>query len=87
MDLDEEELACQDFVELCDGYLGGALTDQTRTRFDAHLADCPYCETYLKQLRLTIRAVGGITPPPVPHAAKAELMHLFRGRHREVTLS
>ena len=84
--IDQEEIVCQEFVELVDDYLGQNLTVQTRQRFEAHLAECPYCATYLEQMRLTIHAVGQLTPPPTPSPSKDELLRLFRERHREPTV-
>ena len=35
---------CDKFVELVTAYLDGALDDDTRSRFNAHLAECDGCE-------------------------------------------
>jgi hypothetical protein len=53
----DEPLTCQELVELVTGYLENALGPADRARFDAHLAECPGCEIYLRQMRTTLRLV------------------------------
>jgi anti-sigma factor RsiW len=48
-------MTCQELVELVTDYFDGALDEATRAEFDAHLALCPGCVTYLEQMRATIR--------------------------------
>ncbi len=55
------ELTCRELVELVTEYLEGTLPEPERLRFDAHLAECPYCQTYLEQMRQTIAPVGRLT--------------------------
>jgi anti-sigma factor RsiW len=47
-------MTCQELVELVTDYLEGALSREDVARFEAHLATCPGCETYLAQLEATI---------------------------------
>ena len=49
-----EDLPCRELVELVTDYLEGALPPGERTRFDAHLAECPGCTEYLEQMRVTL---------------------------------
>jgi anti-sigma factor RsiW len=42
-------------VELVTDYFDGAMDAATREEFDLHLAACPGCVTYLKQMRTAIR--------------------------------
>ena len=53
----QEPLTCQQLVELVTDYFEDALTPAERDRFDAHLKVCPGCETYLEQMRITMRLV------------------------------
>ena len=53
------ELTCQELVELVTDYFDDALPPAERTRFDAHVADCPGCEIYLDQMRATIALARG----------------------------
>ena len=73
-----DDLACQEVVELVTDYLEGALSRSDRKRFEKHLAACPNCTTYLEQMRVTIRAVGTLTPADLTPEAETELTELFR---------
>jgi len=52
------ELPCADLVEVVTDYLEGRLGEVDRRRFDEHLAACPHCAEYLRQMRVTIAATG-----------------------------
>jgi anti-sigma factor RsiW len=57
-------MPCRELVELVTDYLEGRLSPADRARFEANIDDCEYCETYLEQIRETIRALraaaGGV---------------------------
>jgi anti-sigma factor RsiW len=62
-----EDLSCQELVELVTDYLEGALPPAEHARFEAHVAECPGCEIYLRQVRATIaiaRASGELEARP-----------------------
>lgn len=69
---------CQDFVELVTEYLDDALDAATRARFEAHLADCPYCDRYLVQLRVTAHTLGQVSLAPLDTSAREALLSAFR---------
>jgi anti-sigma factor RsiW len=71
-------LDCRRAVELVTDYLEGALSDRDRDRFEAHLADCPFCEEYLAQMRVTIGALGRIEPESLGPEVRDELVALYR---------
>ena len=48
------ELACKQLVELAADYLEDALSPQLKSRFEAHLAGCDGCTTYLSQTKQVI---------------------------------
>jgi len=48
-------MTCQELVELVTDYFDGSLDERTRADFDAHLATCPGCASYLEQMRMTVR--------------------------------
>jgi MFS family permease len=48
------ELACKQLVELAADYFEDALSPQLRSRFEAHLAGCDGCTTYLSQTQQVI---------------------------------
>lgn len=72
------ELTCQELVELVTEYLEGSLPAAQRARFEAHLAECPYCRIYLEQVRETIRLLGRLTEETISTEAGQELLRLFR---------
>ena len=43
-------LACVEFVEIVTEYLEGTMSAKDRRRFEEHLAACPGCTAYLKQI-------------------------------------
>jgi hypothetical protein len=53
-----EPLTCQELVELVTDYFESALGPADRARFDAHVAECPGCEIYLRQMQTTLELVG-----------------------------
>ncbi len=71
-------LTCREFVELVTDYLEGALPPGERQRFEAHLALCPGCETYLSQMRQTVALLGQVTEDSLPPEAQDALLAAFR---------
>jgi anti-sigma factor RsiW len=49
------DLTCRDVAEFLAAYLDGELGAERRAPFEAHLAECPDCRTYLRQYEATIR--------------------------------
>ena len=78
----EDELACQELVEIVSDYLEGALSDPERERFDAHLEICEGCRRYVDQMQTTIRVVGTLSEEHLAPAAKDQLLQLFREWNR-----
>ncbi len=72
------EMTCQELVELVTDYLDMALDPETERRFEEHLVECPYCPAYVEQMRLTIVALGAITPDDLPPATREALLAHFR---------
>ena len=77
-----EPLSCREFVELVTDYFEGALADALRLRFEEHLATCPDCPRYLRQIEETVRLTGRLTEETIPMPARAELLRAFRDWHR-----
>ena len=78
----KDAVMCRQAVELVTDYLEGALTADQRARFEAHLAGCPHCSEYLREMRVTIAAVGRVAPESLSAAARDDLVALYR-RWRE----
>ena len=76
---EREEMTCRELVELVTDYLEGTLPGQDRIRLQAHLAECPYCEEYVAQMRRTVAALGALPPEPVDPAREQDLLEAFRG--------
>ena len=76
------EMPCQELVEVVTDYLEGRLSPTDQARFGAHIADCEYCETYLEQMRLTIRTLGRIPEESLSDDARETLLSAFRSRRR-----
>jgi anti-sigma factor RsiW len=70
-------MTCQELVELVSDYFDGALSDPDRDAFDAHLALCPGCVTYLEQMRTTMRLTRD-TEALERRPDVAALLHAFR---------
>jgi anti-sigma factor RsiW len=74
----EPDLTCQELVELVTDYLDDALTPRDRARFDAHLAICPGCRTYLDQMQTTIHTLGSLPEESLTSDARDQLLTAFR---------
>jgi anti-sigma factor RsiW len=74
-----EELSCQELVELVTDYVDGTLPSELQSRFDRHIAHCSGCQTYLEQMRATIRATGTLSPETLSPEAERALLDAFRG--------
>jgi anti-sigma factor RsiW len=72
---------CKEFVEDVTAYLEGTLSDDIVARIDAHLADCPHCTEYLREMRITIAAAGTIGAADIdamPADLRNRLLDAFR---------
>jgi predicted anti-sigma-YlaC factor YlaD len=74
----EDDLACQELVELVTDYLEDRLPPVQHRRFEAHLALCRGCRIYLEQMRQTIRVLGKLTEESIEPEARERLMNVFR---------
>jgi anti-sigma factor RsiW len=72
------DIDCQDLVELVTEYLEGTLPPELRRRFEDHLALCEGCDTYVEQMRETIRLLGQLTEETLSPQASARLLEAFR---------
>ena len=74
----DEDMACQELVELVTAYLEGYHATAERARFEEHLATCSGCRTYLEQMRMTLRALGHFPEPSISTEALEQLLCLYR---------
>jgi anti-sigma factor RsiW len=73
----DRELACQEVVELVTAYLEDALEPADRERVEEHLVFCDGCESYVEQMRTTVRLAGRVEQE-LPRELEAQLLEAFR---------
>ena len=73
------DLRCRQVVELVTAYLEGDLGARDRRRFEAHIAGCDHCATYIEQMRMTLAGVGTVTLDGLSPDAERELLDAFAG--------
>jgi anti-sigma factor RsiW len=71
-------MRCKELVELVTDYLEDALPAGERLRFEEHLATCPGCVSYVKQMRQTVATVGVIREDSIPPETRDALLDAFR---------
>ena len=70
-----EDLTCRDLAEFVADWVEGELEPTERARFDAHVAECPDCATYLRTYSDTIRlAKDAHADDPVPADVPEDLV-------------
>ena len=74
----EGDMTCKEVVEIVSDYLEDALSAQDRARFEAHLAGCAGCTTYVEQMREIVRLTGMLTEEQVPVEHRERLRQAFR---------
>jgi anti-sigma factor RsiW len=73
-----DEVVCRELVELVTPYLEDVLPADERAAIDRHLAQCDGCDTYVEQMRQTIRAIGHIPHEPITSKTRDEVLAIFR---------
>jgi anti-sigma factor RsiW len=73
------EMSCQELTELVTEYLEGTLPAGDDDRFEEHLERCRGCQTYLEQMRQTMRTLGRLPAEPISPEVRAQLLAAFRG--------
>lgn len=86
MQHDPRDLSCNDLVELVTDYLEVALPPELRGACEQHLVHCPYCATYLQQVRQTMLALSRLVDETVPASARAQLVARFRAWREQTYL-
>jgi anti-sigma factor RsiW len=71
-------MACNQLVDLVTAYLEGTLPGTERMRFDAHLAECPFCTEYVAQMRATVARLGVLDEGALSPDMRAGLLAAFR---------
>ena len=68
---------CREMSELVTDYLEGALEEAAAAEFDAHLAQCPGCDEYVRQMRQTTDQLGRVSLDGLSETARARLLAAF----------
>jgi predicted anti-sigma-YlaC factor YlaD len=71
------ELTCKEFVEIVTEYLEGSMSPEERDRFENHFRSCQGCQTYLEQMRQTIKMVGKLSEDHLSPEAQNTLLKVF----------
>lgn len=71
-------LTCQELVELVTEYIECTLAPADRARFEAHIAPCEYCASYVRQMRETLVLLGELPASTLSVRAETELRAAFR---------
>lgn len=61
---DRDPLVCREFVDLVSDYLDAHLAASERARFEAHLAECDGCTSYLQDMRRMVDSLHKLPEPP-----------------------
>jgi len=77
-------MSCRELVDLVTAYIEGQLSVRDRERFEAHLAVCTHCATYLAQMRQTIASLGELREESLSAKERESLLAAFRGWRRAV---
>jgi len=76
-------LTCQQVTELVTGYLEGRMEWRQRMAFRCHLALCPHCRRYVRQMRVTISTLGKLPEEPPPPQVREALLEHYRAWNRK----
>lgn len=79
----EDDLTCQELVELVTDYHEGALSARDRQRFEEHVVFCDGCASFLEGMRRTIEVTGRrLREEDLLPELQQELVAAFRGWRR-----
>jgi anti-sigma factor RsiW len=69
---------CAEITEMVTDFEEGVLSWADWAEFRVHIALCPACREYLRQMRLTVEILEAVEPPSLPADTRSELMDTFR---------
>ena len=73
------DMACNELVDVITEYLEDTLSADDRRRFEAHLDECPFCTTYVEQMRATVARLGEQPGDTLSSDARTDVLDAFRG--------
>jgi anti-sigma factor RsiW len=71
-------LTCKELTEVITDYMEGRLPLTRRMAFRLHVMMCGNCYRYLRQLKMTVRALGAMPAEPIPGEICEEMLRAFR---------
>jgi anti-sigma factor RsiW len=71
-------IVCRELVELVTDYIEGDLDAATHARVEQHLAACPHCTEYVREMRVTTRALREVRTAELAPGRRDELLAIFR---------
>ena len=71
-------LTCEEVTTLITRYLEGQMEWRQRVAFRCHVALCPHCRRYLRQMQATIAALGRLPEEPPPSEVREALLKHYR---------
>lgn len=74
----KHDITCQQAVGLVMDYLDDRLPEDDRARLETHLTECPHCTEHLKQIQVTVTAVGHVGDEDLEPQARDDLINLYR---------
>jgi anti-sigma factor RsiW len=72
------ELTCKELVEVITDYLEDRMPADRRLLFEEHVAFCSWCQTYLDQMRETIRVTGALREEDLSPRTRNAFLDVFR---------
>lgn len=75
-------LTCREITELASDHAEGHLAEAVHRQVVAHLAGCPGCAAWVRQLAATSTALRSLPEPALPAALQASLLDRFDARTR-----
>ncbi len=72
-------LSCREMTELVTDYVEGYLSLADRMRFQLHIGMCRDCRAYVRQMKVTSRALAKLPPPVLSTELRDELLRRFEG--------
>ena len=72
------EMTCKELVEVITDYLEGRMPADRRLLFEEHVAFCSWCQTYLDQMRETIRVTGTLREEDLGLETREAFLDAFR---------
>jgi anti-sigma factor RsiW len=72
------DLDCIELVEMTTDYFEGVLSPADTARLEAHLTECDGCTEYVRQMRVTQKALGQVDATAIPAPARQRLLAAFR---------